>query len=463
MSTVATPAAAARHELGAFQGALIGPEDPDYEEARKVFNAMIDKRPALIARCADVDDVVASVNFGREQGLEIAVRCGGHNGPGLGSVDGGLMIDLSGLKTITVDPDPKTAKIGGGCLFADVDAATHEHGLATPGGIISTTGAGGLILGGGIGHLSRKCGLSIDNILGAQVVLADGSVVDANENENDDLYWGLRGGGGNFGVVTQLTMKLHPVSMVVAGPMFWELERSADLLRWYREFILNAPEELNGFFAFMSVPPAPMFPEEMHLQKVAAIAWCWTGPEEGAAGALAEARAQPGLILDGVQPMPLPALQSAFDGIYPPGDQWYWRADFVETIPDEAIEKHVEWAEKMPTWQCTMHLYPIDGAAHRLGPTDTPWVYRNANWGSVMAGVDKDAANVDAISAWSKGYHEALHPYSAGGAYVNMMMEEGQDRVEASYGENYERLAKIKAKYDPANLFHVNQNIRPAG
>ena len=446
-----------------LHGGVTRPTDPDYDEVRALYNAMIDKRPALIARCADVDDVVASVNFGREQGLEIAIRCGVHNGPGLGSVDNGLVIDLSGLKTITVDPDAKTAAVGGGCLFGDIDAATHEHGLATPGGIISTTGAGGLILGGGIGHLSRKCGLSIDNILGAQVVLADGSIVTANENENDDLYWALRGGGGNFGVVTQLTMRLHPVSMVVAGPMFWELERSADLLRWYREFILDAPEDLNGFFAFMSVPPAPLFPEELHLRKVAAIAWCWAGPEEGAADALAEARAQDGLLLDGVQAMPLPALQSAFDGIYPAGDQWYWRADFVESIPDEAIEKHVEWAEKMPTWKSTMHLYPIDGAPQRLGPTDTPWGYRNANWGSVMVGVDPDPANAETISAWSKGYHEALHPYSAGGAYVNMMMEEGQDRVEASYGENYERLAKIKAKYDPANLFHVNQNIRPAG
>jgi len=446
-----------------LHGGVTRPTDPDYDEVRALYNAMIDKRPALIARCADVDDVVASVNFGREQGLEIAIRCGGHNGPGLGSVDNGLVIDLSGLKTITVDPDAKTAAVGGGCLFGDIDAATHEHGLATPGGIISTTGAGGLILGGGIGHLSRKCGLSIDNILGAQVVLADGSVVTANENENDDLHWALRGGGGNFGVVTQLTMRLHPVSTVVAGPMFWELERSADLLRWYREFILDAPEDLNGFFAFMSVPPAPLFPEELHLRKVAAIAWCWAGPEEGAADALAEARAQEGLLLDGVQAMPLPALQSAFDGIFPAGHQWYWRADFVETIPDEAIEKHVEWAEKMPTWQSTMHLYPIDGAAQRPGPTDTPWAFRNANWGSVMAGIDPDPANAEIISAWSRGYHEALHPYSAGGAYVNMMMEEGQDRVEASYGENYERLAKIKAKYDPTNLFHVNQNILPAG
>jgi FAD/FMN-containing dehydrogenase len=445
-----------------LNGGVTRPDDSDYDEVRTLYNAMIDKRPALIVRCADQDDVVAAVNFGREEGLDIAIRCGGHNGPGLGSVDDGLVIDLSGLKTVSVDPDSATATIGGGCLVGDVDAATHEHGLAAPAGIISTTGAGGLMLGGGIGHLSRKAGLSIDNILGAEVVLADGSVVNANESENDDLYWAIRGGGGNFGVVTQLKLRLHPISTVVAGPMFWDLDNTADILKWYREFILNAPEDLNGFFAFASVPPAPMFPEELHLQKVAAVVWCWTGPEDGAADAFAEARSQPGLLLDGVQPMPLPALNSAFDDLYPAGDQWYWRADFVESIPDGAVEKHVEFGAKMPTWKCTMHLYPIDGAAHRAGPTDTPWGYRNANWGSVFAGVDPDPANVEAISAWSKDYYEALHPFSAGGAYVNMMMEEGQDRIEAAYGENYARLARTKAEYDPDNLFHVNQNIKPA-
>jgi FAD/FMN-containing dehydrogenase len=446
-----------------LHGSVTRPDDSDYDEVRALYNAMIDKRPALIARCADRDDVVAAVNFGREQGLDIAIRCGGHNGPGLGSVDDGLVIDLSGLKIITVDPDARTATIGGGCLLGDVDAATHEHGMAFPVGILSTTGAGGLILGGGMGYLSRKAGLSIDNLLGAEVVLADGSVVNANESENDDLYWAIRGGGGNFGVVTQMTLRLHPISTIVGGPMFWSIDNSADVLKWYREFILNAPEDVYGFFAFATVPPAPMFPEELHMQKVAGIVWCLNLPEDEAAEALAEARSQPGLILDGVQPMPLPALNSAFDDLYPPGDQWYWRADFVETIPDEAVEKHAEFGEKMPTWKCTMHLYPIDGAAHRVGPTETPWGYRNANWGSVFAGVDPDPANVDAISGWSKEYHEALHPFSAGGAYVNMMMEEGQDRVEAAYGENYARLAQIKAKYDPENLFHVNQNIKPAG
>jgi FAD/FMN-containing dehydrogenase len=445
-----------------LHGSLVRAGDPDYDEARALYNAMIDKRPALIVRAADTADVVTAVNFARDNGLDLAVRCGGHNGPGLGSVDDGLVIDLRALNQVTVDPDTRTATVGGGALLGEVDAATHEHGLATPGGIISTTGAAGLILGGGIGHLTRKAGLSIDNVLGARVVLADGRVVTADEQTNPDLFWAIRGGGGNFGVVTELKLRLHPIWTVIAGPMLWELEQTPELLGWYRDFILQAPEDLNGFFAFVSVPPGEPFPEELHLQKVAAIVWCWTGPEESAPDALAEAREQPGLLLDGVQPMPVPALQSAFDPIYPPGDQWYWRADFVETIPDEAVEQHAKFGAALPTWKSTMHLYPIDGAAHRVGPTDTPWAYRDANWGMVMAGVDSDPATAEAISDWSRSYWEALHPYSAGGAYVNMMMEEGDERVRASYGENYERLARIKAEYDPGNLFHVNQNIRPA-
>jgi hypothetical protein len=446
-----------------LKGTLIRPGDGDYDEARAVFNAMIDRRPALIARVADVDDVVAAVNYGRDNGLEIAIRGGGHNGAGLGTVENGLVIDLAALNSVEVDAGNRTAKIGGGALLSDVDEATNANGLATPAGIIASTGAGGLMLGGGIGHLSRGLGLSIDNILGAQVVLADGSVVEANENENEDLYWAIRGGGGNFGVVTSITAKLHPVDTVVAGPMFWSLENAPELMKWYRDFILDAPEELGGFFAFLSVPPAPPFPEELHLQKVAAVIWCWAGPADQADEALAEARAQPGLLLDGVQAMPLPAIQSAFDPIFQPGDQWYWRADFVEEIPDEAIEQHVKFAAELPSWKSTMHLYPIDGAVQRVGASDTPWGYRNANWGQVIVGVDPDPANAKALTDWTIAYHEALHPFAAGGAYVNMMMDEGQERVKASYGENYDRLAKIKAEYDPGNVFHVNQNIRPSG
>ena len=445
-----------------LHGKVVRPEDGDYDEARALYNAMIDKRPALIAQVADVDDVVTAVNFGRENGLELAIRGGGHNGAGLGSVDGGLMIDLARLDSVDVDPTARMVMIGGGAKLGDVDAATNAHGLATPAGIIASTGAGGLMLGGGIGHLSRGAGLSIDNILGAEVVLADGSVVNADESENADLYWAIRGGGGNFGVVTSIRSRLHPIANVVAGPMFWDLDQAGDLMRWYREFILSAPEQLGGFFAFLSVPPAPPFPDELHLRKVAAVIWCWAGPEDEADAALADARSQPGLLLDGVQPMPLPALQSAFDPIFPPGDQWYWRTHFVKELPDEAIEQHLEFAAAMPTWKSTMHLYPIDGAVHRVGATETPWSSRDANWSQVMVGVDPDPANAEAIRSWTIGYSEATEPYSSGGAYLNFTMDEGQERVRAGYGENYTRLAAIKAEYDPGNVFHVNQNIRPA-
>jgi FAD/FMN-containing dehydrogenase len=445
-----------------IHGSVVRPSDPDYDEARALFNAMIDKRPALIARCADVDDVVSAVNFGREQGLDIAVRCGGHNGGGLGSVDDGLLIDLSGLKGVEVDPEARTARVAGGSLLGEVDAATHEHGLAAPAGIISTTGVGGLMLGGGVGHLTRRCGLSIDNIVGAEVVLADGSVVTADEGTNPDLHWAIRGGGGNFGVVTSLTLRLHPVDTVIAGPMLWPLEQSAEVLSWYRDFIPNAPEDLGGFFAFLSVPPGPPFPEELHLRTVCGIVWCWTGPADDADAVFAEARALPGCLLDGLHEAPFDALQSAFDGVYPPGDQWYWRADFVQEIGDEAVTRNAEFAEKMPTWKSSMHLYPIDGAAARVGPTETPWAYRGTHWAQVMFGVDPDPANAEALRSWTVDYWEALHPLSAGGAYVNFMMEEGQERVRASYRENYDRLARVKSEYDPNNVFHVNQNIRPA-
>ncbi len=388
----------------AIRGDVIGRDDAGYDEARKLYNAMIDKHPAMIVRCADVADVIAAVNFGRESGIDTAICCGGHNGAGLGSVDDGLVIDLAGMRGVRVDPDGETAEVAGGSLFGDIDHATHTLGRATPGGIIATTGAGGLILGGGIGHLTRKCGLSIDNLLAADVVLADGSLVRADENENEDLYWAIRGGGGNFGVVSSMTLRLHPVSMVAAGPMLWPLEHAADVLRWYREFLPGAPEDLNGFFAFLTVPPGPPFPEELHLQKMCGVVWCWTGALEDADSALAEARSLPGIALDGVQPMPLPVLQSAFDELYPPGDQWYWRADFVREIPDEAIERHVEFAEKLPTWKSAMHMYPIDGAAHGVGATDTPWAYRDATWASVMVGVDADPANAEAIKSWTVDY-----------------------------------------------------------
>jgi FAD/FMN-containing dehydrogenase len=452
----------ARSEIADFQGGLTVPGEAGYEEARKVYNAMIDRRPALIASCKSAADVAKAVTFANDHQLLLAVRGGGHNGAGLGTCDDGLVIDLSGLKEIEVDPEARTARVGGGCLWSEVDAATNVHGLATPSGIISSTGVGGLTLGGGIGHLTRKFGLSIDNLLGADVVLASGEQVRASAEENPDLFWAIRGGGGNFGVVTSFLFRLHEVDTVVGGPTFWSLEQSAEVLKAYREFLPQAPRELNGFFAYASVPPAPPFPEQLHLEKVCGVVWCYLGNEEEAAAAMAPLLdVLPEPLLHGVQEMPFPALQGAFDPVYPAGDQWYWRADFVKEIPDEAVAAHARFGAEMPTWQSTMHLYPIDGAAHDVGASETPWAYRDATWASVYAGVDGDPGNVESIRRWCVDYFDALHPHSAGGAYVNMMMDEGQDRVRASYGDNYDRLTKVKAEYDPGNLFRVNQNIQP--
>jgi FAD/FMN-containing dehydrogenase len=448
--------------LGAgFRGRMIGSDHSEYDTARKLYNAMIDKRPRLIAQCVDAADVIAAVNVAREAGLDVAVRCGAHNGPGLGSVDDGLVIDLSALRGVIVDPAARIAHVLGGTLLGEVDHAAQAFGLAAPFGIISTTGVGGLTLGGGVGHMTRKLGLSIDNLVEADVVLADGSFVTASEEQHPDLFWALRGGGGNFGVVTRFAFRLSPLSTVVAGPTLWPLERSAEILSWYREFIPSAPEELNGFFAFLTVPPGPPFPEELHLQKMCGVVWCWAGTPEEADRALAEVRAlRP--VLDGIQPMPLSVLNSAFDALYPHGDQWYWRADVVTEIPDEAVAEHVRFGEALPTWKSTMHLYPIDGAAARVGAGETAWTQRDGGWVQVMVGVDPEPENRDLVTDWCVSYWEALHPYSAGGGYVNMMMEEGDDRVRTTYGANYDRLAQVKAEYDPGNLFHVNQNIKPA-
>jgi len=420
---------------------------------------MIDRHPELIVRCVDTADVISAVKAAQHSGVDVAVRGGGHNGAGLGTSDG-LVIDLSMMRGVSVNPSERTAVVAGGALLGDLDHAAHAFGLATPAGIISTTGVGGLTLGGGLGHLTRKYGLTIDNLVSADVVLADGSFVTADANREPDLFWALRGGGGNFGIVTQFIFGLHPVSTVVAGPMLWPMERTEEILQWYREFLPAAPRELNGFFAFLSVPPVPPFPEELHLQKVCGVVWCYAGSTDEAAAPLEPARAL-SPVLDGVAEMPYPMWNSAFDALYPQGDQWYWRADFVDNISDEAIAVHSQWGPRMPTWKSTMHLYPIDGAAHDVGPDDTAWAYRRATWAGVIAGVDPDPEGAPALRDWCVGYWEAQHPYTAGGAYVNMMMDEGEDRVRAAYGPHYERLAEIKANYDPGNLFHVNQNIRP--
>lgn len=444
-----------------LRGRVVEPHDADYDVARKVYNAMIDKKPRLIVYCADVADVIYSVNFARKHHLLLAIRSGGHNGGGLGICDDGLVVDLASMKYTRVDPAARAVTVGGGCTWGDVDHATHPFGLATPSGIISTTGVGGLTLGGGIGHLTRKCGLTIDNLISADLVLANGSFVKANAEENSDLFWAIRGGGGNFGVVTSFVFRLHPIDTVYAGPMLYELSDAAEVMKWYRDFIKTAPDDLNGWFAFMTVPPALPFPEHLHLKKMCGIVWTWTGGIQQGEEIFKPIREFKKAALDFVGPLPQPVLQSMFDGIYPPGLQWYWRADFVRDLSDEAIAEHLGFGKALPSMHCTMHLYPINGAASRVGKRETAWNYRDATWAQVMVGVDPNPANNEKTISWAKSYWDALHPYSAGGAYVNFMMDEGEERVKATYGENYPRLREIKNKYDPDNLFQVNQNITP--
>ena len=445
-----------------LRGGLIEPQDNGYDDARKVYNAMISKRPRMIAHCADVADVIRSVNFARENNMLLSIRSGGHSAGGLGICDDGLVIDLSPMKYTRVDPLAKTVVAGGGCTWGDIDHATHVFGMATPSGIISTTGVGGLTTGGGVGHLTRKCGLSIDNLLSVDMVLADGSFVTANANQNQDLFWAVRGGGGNFGVVTAFTFKLHPIAMVYGGPMLYELSETEEVMKWYRKLIKDAPDDLNGFFAFLTVPPGAPFPEHLHLKKMCGVVWAYTGTMEKAEEIFKPIRAFKNPALDFVGQLPQPALQGMFDAVYPTGMQWYWRADFVKELSDEAITEHIKFGNALPTMHSTMHLYPVNGAASRVSDTDTPWSYRNATWAMVIVGVDPDPKNKEKITAWTKQYWEALHPYSAGGAYVNFMMDEGEERVKATYGKNYERLVMLKNKYDPNNLFRMNQNIKPS-
>lgn len=445
-----------------LRGNLITPQDPAYDAARKVYNAMIDRHPRLIVRCADPADVIYSVRYGRENGLRIAIRGGGHNAGGLGVCDDGLVIDLSQMRGVRVDPASGTARVAGGCTWNDVDHATHAFGMAVPSGVISTTGAGGLTLGGGMGHLTRKYGLTIDSLIEADVVLADGRLVKASAEENPDLFWALRGGGGNFGVVTSFLFRTHPVSTVFAGPTLWAVEDAKEIMKHYRGFLPEAPEDVNGFLAFMQVPPVPMFPEHLHNRRVCGVVWCFTGEHERAPQLLEPMRSFGNPVFDHVGPVPFPMLQSLFDGLYPPGLQWYWKADFIRELPDEAIERHVEHGSKLPTMRSTTHFYPVDGATHRVAKDASAFSFRDATWAQVIVGVDADAANKDRIVKWTRDYFDAVHPFAAGGAYVNFMMEEGQERVIASYRENYDRLARIKARYDPENVFNVNQNIKPA-
>ncbi|MBR9757380.1 MAG: FAD-binding oxidoreductase [Algicola sp.] len=442
-------------------GKVIVPKDPNYDEARTIYNAMIDKKPAVIVTCKTKADVINAVNFARDNNTEVAVRSGGHNGAGLALVDGGLVVDLSEMKAIAIDPLSKTVIVQPGNTLSDVDAATHEFGLALPSGIIGTTGIGGITLGGGLGYLSRKGGLTIDHLLECEVVLSNGNLVVANKDTNPDLFWALRGGGGNFGVVVSFKFSLIDVKNVYAGPIFWPIEQAEEVMGFYDTILKAASNDLYGFFAFLIVPPAAPFPEHLWNQNVCGVVWNYTGPIEKAEEVFKPIRGFGTPILDFVSEIPMPALNGMFDTLYPPGMQWYWRAHYIKELTLEAIKVNVAHGSKVPTIHSTMHLYPIDGVCHDVANSETAWANREARWAQVIVGVDPNPANAETITNWCKNYFDALIPHAMGGAYVNFMMNEGQERIKASYKDNYERLVQVKTKYDPNNFFHINQNIKP--
>ena len=446
----------------AVRGRVIQPGHPEYEAARRVYNAQIDRRPSIIVQCACAADVIHCVNYARERKLEIAIRGGGHSAPGFGTCADGMVIDLSRLRSIRVDPDRRTAQVEGGCTWGDVDNATHAHGLATPGGVISTTGVGGLTTGGGFGYLSRRYGLACDNLLSATVVTADGQLRTTDAVREPDLFWAIRGGGGNFGIVTSFEFRLHPVTDVYAGPVLYPLEQAAEVLRFFRDFMRTAPRELSAFFAFLMVPPGAPFPEALWGKTVCAIMCACTG-DLAAAEAITRPLCDFGPPLLALpHPMPYPILQSLFDGLLPRGLHHYWKADFMHDLTEEAIAEHVKFGPQVPTVNSAVHIYPMDGAIHDVGSTDTAFAYRDVRFVHILAAVTPDPAPLPAYREWVRNYWAALHPHSAGGGYVNFLMDEGEERIASSYMGNQGRLAAIKAKYDPENLFRLNQNIKPS-
>lgn len=443
------------------RGTVVTAGDPAYDDARTVMNAMIDKRPRAVVRTANAGDVIAAVGFARDNNLDLAVRGGGHSVPGFGTVEDGVVVDLSAMRGVRVDPVRRTARVEGGATWGDLNAATYPFGLATTGGIISTTGVGGLTLGGGIGHLARGLGLSSDNLLSADVVTADGGLLVASEDENSDLFWALRGGGGNFGVVTSFEFKLSPVKDVYGGPMFFELEHGTELLRFYREFIKDAPEQLGLFPGFHLAPPLPFIPVERHGHPFLLMVACWSGPLEEGEQVLKPLKDVAPVFAEHVGPMPYHALNSAFDALHGPGLQHYWKANFVTELTDDAIAAHLEHGPKAPAVNTAVHIYPINGAVHRVAPGDTAFAYREANFATVIAGMWPDPADNEKSIEWVRGYYDATAPLSEDGGYINFMADDDQDRIRSNYKGNYDRLVQVKRAYDPGNLFHLNQNIKP--
>ncbi len=442
---------------GRFSGQLLRPGDDGYEEARTIHNGMIDKRPALIARCLGVADVVDAVNLARSNDLEVAVRGGGHNVAGNAVCDGGVMIDLSLMKGIQVDPKGRTVRAQGGVTWGEFNRETQVHGLATTGGIISTTGIAGLTLGGGLGWLMGKYGMAVDNLLSAELVLANGDVLRASEDENADLFWGLRGGGGNFGVVSSFEYQLHPVGPVVSGVIAHPIDSAKDVLRFYREFTASLPDELTVFSGLLHAPDGSGLP-------IAAMVLCHCGPPAEAEAAVRPVKEFGSPLMDVIGPTGYSETNTMLDAGYPKGALNYWKSNFLSELSDAAIDTLIDRFSTCPSPMSGLFLEHFHGAATRVGETDTAFPHRRPGYNFLITSEWQDPAASEENIAWTRETYAAMQPYMASGRYVNYLGEdEGEDPVASAYGSNYERLRSLKNKYDPTNLFHMNQNIRPAG
>jgi FAD/FMN-containing dehydrogenase len=449
----------------AVRGEVVTPEHPDYDEARRVWNGMVDCHPALIVRCASTEDVVAAVNFGREHGLVVAVRGGSHSTPGYSTCDHGIVIDLGPMHDVHVDPEARTARVGGGASWGQMDAATQEHGLAVTGGRVSDTGVGGLATGSGSGWLERMYGVTAASLISAQIVTADGSVVRTSEKENPELFWGLRGGGGNFGAVTEFEFQLHPVGPIVLGGMLvYPRERAGEVLRFYRDFMEQAPDEVGGGAALITAPPEEFVPDALRGQPAMGIVFLYVGPVEEGEEAVRPLRESTDPVVDLIGPMPYVALQQMLDGGNPRGVREYFKVDWVNALPDDAIDEIVEQAQRLPAPFGQLILAPQAGAMSRMNGSDMALNAPDAPWAYFCLSMWMDPAEDDRNRAWARGFAEAMKPYEVGTPYPNFIAaDEPAARLRSSYGpEKYERLLALKRKWDPDNLFRLNQNIDPA-
>jgi len=450
--------------LPGFGGSLVTAEHPDYESLRRVWNGMIDRRPAVIARCRSVPDVQAALALARKEKVVVAIRGGAHNVAGNATVDGGMVLDLSPMKAITVDAARRRASAGPGVTWAELDSATHPHGLAVTGGLISSTGIGGFTLGGGIGWLMRKHGLTADNLVSAELVTAEGRVLQVDEGQHPDLFWALRGGGGNFGIVTRFDYQLHPVQRVLGGLTLYPASRAGVILRYFRELTEHAPDELTLLFAANTAPPAPFVPEPLRLKPAVAIVACWSGDLAEGERVLKPLHAFGPPAADVVGPMPYPALQSMLDGGAPPGLQNYWKGAYLGALSDAAIDTVVEHAARMRSPMCQVHLHQLGGAVARVAEDATAFAHRKAAFAMNIIGMwpEPGLAAAATHTAWAREFFEAMTPHTTGGVYVNFLGDEGPDRVKAAYGpRTYARLQEVKRSLDPDNVFRLNQNIRP--